>query len=96
MASLQTTELANAIAKAFIKKLEPSSKEKAGIHFNADSYNNAVNEATELANSLATAIEEFVKSGEVSFTAGKITGTTAVNGSPTPLTVGAGTGGKIT
>lgn len=54
-------------------------------------------EAMELfASKLSDLIDSFVKSGEVTFEKGDVTGTTAVQGTPTPLALGAASKGKIT
>lgn len=48
---------------------------------------------TQKANSIADAIDTYVKSGTISFTSGQVTGTCPPSGGP--LTSGAGTGGQI-
>lgn len=44
---------------------------------------------------LANAINGFVQSGDVTFTSGKVTGVTMVQGSPVPLANGTATLGKM-
>jgi hypothetical protein len=51
--------------------------------------------ATAMADSMATAIEAFVKSGKVKFATGKVTGTSPPGTSGGPITAGAANGGEI-
>ena len=64
-----------------------------------DNPNNLLAEqcANKLGDMLAEAIDKFVKSGEVSFTAGQVTGQTVnpETSSPVPLTLGMASGGKV-
>jgi hypothetical protein len=82
--ALETSALKRAIKSAFQDETVRASDAEAS--------------ADKLAELLAKAMEDFVKSGEVSFTSGQITGTTpdVQTSTPVPLTAGAGTGGKVT
>jgi hypothetical protein len=57
------------------------------------SQQNGATAVENLASDISNAVEAFVKSGEVAFTAGEVTGTCPSGGGP--LATGAASGGKI-